>query len=47
MAERNGSGASLADFFYKYQPARKPDDIDVEMKQLEAKIAALPGAGTE
>jgi hypothetical protein len=30
-------------YFYKYQPPRKLADIDAELKQVEAEIAALLG----
>lgn len=34
-------------YFYKYQPPRKLDLIDAELKQVEAEIAALLGEVTE
>ena len=34
-------------YFYKYQPPRKLADIDAELKQVEAEIAALLGEVTE
>ena len=34
-------------YFYKYQPPRKLADIDSELKQVEAEIAALLGEVTE
>jgi type I restriction enzyme M protein len=34
-------------YFYKYQPPRPLADIDAELKQVEAEIAALLGEVTE
>ena len=34
-------------FFYKYEPPPKLEDIDRELKRVEAEIAALLGEVTE
>jgi hypothetical protein len=44
---RVGHEINFNRYFYKYQPPRKLADIDAELKQVEAEIAALLGEVTE
>ncbi len=44
---RGGYEINFNRYFYKYQPPRLLADIDAELKQVEAEIAALLGDVTE
>ena len=44
---RVGYEINFNHFFYKYVPPRKLTDIDADLKQVEAEIAALLGEVTE